>query len=160
MPNCDRSTFEPAPVIARAGAGAAVQPFGGETTRVVVPAEATDGAYAVWMHVAQPGFSPPRHVHQREDEIIYVLSGELLMWCDGRSFRARAGDTATMPRGLPHSFRVLGNRPARMLVTVVPGGFERFHAAVVALQLPNDIPDLLDISEEFGIGYVGRPLAA
>ena len=128
-------------------------------TRVVVPGEATGGAYAIWLHVAQPGFSPPRHVHRREDEIIHVLDGELLVWCDGTRFRAGPGNTATLPRRLPHSFRVTGERPARMLVTVVPGGFERFHAAVAALRLPNDIPDLLDISADFGIDYVGRPLS-
>ncbi len=153
-------TSEPTPVLARAGAGMAVRSFGAEATRIVVPAEATDGAYAIWEHVSQPEFSPPRHVHQREDEIIHVLDGELLVWCDGTQFRVGPGDTTTLPRGLPHSFRVLGEKPARMMVTVVPGGFERFHEAVAGLHLPNDIPDLLDISEEFGIDYVGRPLAA
>lgn len=110
------------------------------------------------MHVTQPGFSPPRHIHQREDEIIHVLDGELRVWCDGTTFAVGHGDTATLPRGLPHSFRVIGPNPVRMMITVVPGGFERFYGAVASLRLPNDIPDLLDISEAFGIDYVGRPL--
>lgn len=65
---------------------------------------------------------------------------------------------AILPRGLPHSFRVTGRDPARMMVTVMPCGFERFYAEIAALRLPNDIPDLIDISEAFGISYVGRPL--
>jgi hypothetical protein len=63
-----------------------------------------------------------------------------------------------LPRGLPHSFRVTSPKAVRMMITVVPGGFERFYTAVARLRLPNDIPELLDISEAFGIDYVGRPL--
>ena len=149
---------DPITVIARSGEGDAVQSFGHETTRIVVPAEATCGAYAIWMHAAQPGFSPPRHIHRREDEIIHVLDGELRVWCDGTAFTVGCGDTVTLPRGLPHSFRVTSAGSVRMMITVVPGGFERFYTAVARLRLPNDIPELLDISEAFGIDYVGRPL--
>jgi uncharacterized cupin superfamily protein len=105
-----------------------------------------------------PGFSRPRHIHQHEDEIIHVLDSELHVRCDGTTFTVSPGDTATLPRGLPHSFRVIGRDPARMLVIVVPGEFERFYAEVAALRPPNDIPNLIDISEAFGISYVGRPL--
>lgn len=156
-----RSQFLPdaVPLIARAGSGPMVRPFRCDTARIVVPANATDGAYAILERVSQPGFSPPRHIHRREDEIIHLLAGEVLVWCDGTSTALRPGDTATLPRGLPHSFRVMGIAPARMLLTIVPGGFERFFAAVATLELPNDIPDLLDLGEAFGIDYVGPPLA-
>jgi mannose-6-phosphate isomerase-like protein (cupin superfamily) len=146
------------PFIARSGEGNTVHSFGFEDTRIIVPGEATHGAYAIWMHVSQPGSSPPRHIHRNEDEIIHVLEGELRIWCDGTAFMIGRGDTVTLPRGLAHSFRVIGSNPAHMMMTVVPGGFERFYAAVSRLRLPNDIPDLLDISEVFGIAYVGRPL--
>ena len=146
------------PFIARFGEGNTVNSFGGEVTRIIVPAEATHGAYAIWMHVSQPASGPPRHIHRNEDEIIHVLDGALRIWCDGTVFMIGRGDTVTLPRGLAHSFRVIGPDPACMMMTVVPGGFERFYAAVSQLRLPNDIADLLDISEAFGIDYVGRPL--
>jgi quercetin dioxygenase-like cupin family protein len=85
-----------APVVTRGESDAAFS-FGCQTTRIVVPAEATNGACAIWMHVAHPGFSPPRHIHQREDEIIHVLDGELYVWCDGATFTVNPGDTAARP---------------------------------------------------------------
>jgi mannose-6-phosphate isomerase-like protein (cupin superfamily) len=117
-------------------------------------ADRTRGAYAIWMHASQPGVSPPR----RKDEIIHVLDGELRVWCDGTAFTVGCGDTITLPRCLPHSFRVTSPKTVRMMITVVPGGFERFYTAVARLRLPNDIPELLDIGEAFGIDYVGRRL--
>jgi quercetin dioxygenase-like cupin family protein len=151
--------FDPGPIIARSTEHDSVHAFGCETTRILVPAEATNGACATWMHVSRPGFSPPRHIHEREDEIIHMLDGELRVWCDGTTFTVRRGDTATLPRGLPHSYLVAGPNPAQMMTTVVPGGFERFYAAVASLRFPDDIPDFLDVSAAFGLRFVGRPLA-
>lgn len=146
------------PALARQGEGGTVRSFGGDETRIVVPGTATGNACAIWLHVSPPGFSPPRHIHHREDEIVHVLEGRLRLWCDGRFFEAGAGDTATLPRGLAHSYEVMGAVPARMMTTVVPGGYERFFAAVASLDLPADIPDLLDIYEAFAVETVGRPL--
>jgi len=37
----------------------------------------TGGALALWESLLPRGFSPPLHVHSREDEAFYVLDGEL-----------------------------------------------------------------------------------
>jgi quercetin dioxygenase-like cupin family protein len=152
------TNVRPGPVIAAAGTGRLVTSFGCEKSRIVVPGEATRGAYAVWEHESHPGFGPPRHIHHREDEIFHVLEGRLLVWCDGRTYEAGPGDTAALPRGLPHAFKVISATPARMLMTVVPGGFEHFFAAVAGLRLPEEMTALIDVSHGYGLEYVGPAL--
>ncbi|MCW3477523.1 cupin domain-containing protein [Limobrevibacterium gyesilva] len=152
------STTSRGPMLVRPGHGHTVTAFGCEQVRIVVPARSVGGAYGIWELTSQPGFSPPRHTHHREDEIFRVLEGKLLVWCNGQTYEAEAGATAVLPRGVPHSFRVLSPTPARMLMTVVPGGFETFFAAVSGLRLPGDETALIDISDSYGVEYVGGPL--
>ena len=148
-----------APVITGLAAAPIVPTFGATEMRVLVPGSAAGGAYGVWMHLSPPGSSPPRHIHHREDEIFHVLEGKLLIWCDGNTYEAGPGDTAALPRGVAHTFRVISDTPARTLMTVVPGGFERFFAAVSGLVIPQDMGRLVEISDGYGIEYVGPPLA-
>jgi mannose-6-phosphate isomerase-like protein (cupin superfamily) len=59
--------------------------------------------------------APPAHVHLRHAESFYVLEGELLFTVGGRELRAGAGTWAQVPAGLPHTFAVAGDGPARFL---------------------------------------------
>ena len=47
----------------------------GALFEIVVGGEQTGGAYAVTQDRWSPGFGPPPHVHQREDEGFYILEG-------------------------------------------------------------------------------------
>jgi len=46
---------------------------------------------------------PPPHVHQYEDEIIYIVSGEFIVHIEGEDFNVKAGDTAFIPKGTMHT---------------------------------------------------------
>src|SRR5215468_7575500 len=87
-------------------------------------ASSTGGAFGLLESFIAPGFSPPLHVHHREDESFYVLEGELTMRCGERTFTAAAGAFVFLPRGVPHTFVVEGDMPARMLTLLTPGGGE------------------------------------
>src|SRR4029079_8932904 len=87
-------------------------------------AETTGGAFGLVESLIAPGFSPPLHVHHREDESFYVLEGEVTMRCGDRTFRATAGSFVFLPRDVPHTFVVEGDAPARMLTLLTPGGGE------------------------------------
>lgn len=152
--------FQPAPVLNRLGSAPMIESHSGTKMRVVIPGEATSGHFAIWEHRCEPGFGPPRHLHHREDEIFQVLAGKLLVWCDGETYEAGPGAIAALPRGIPHTFRVISSDPAHMLMTVVPGGFERFFAAVAELSLPADTGQMATVAENFGLELVGPPLGA
>ena len=130
-------------------------------------AAATGGAYGLIEAVAPPGASPPLHVHTAEEESFYVLEGELTIRCGEELFRVGPGAFACLPRGVPHSFVVEGERPARFLNVITPGGMEEFFAAVgspaggegLPPAAPPDIDRLVAVGNEFGIETVGPPLA-
>jgi uncharacterized cupin superfamily protein len=56
------------------GAGAISIPAGGEDT---------GGAFALIQAVSRPGSEPPLHVHEREDELFYILEGDVHVMVDG-----------------------------------------------------------------------------
>jgi mannose-6-phosphate isomerase-like protein (cupin superfamily) len=95
-------------------------------TIIRATAEMTGGAYGLFESRVPPGFSPPLHVHHREDEAFWILEGELDVCCGDRQWRAGAGAYVFLPRGVPHSYVVNGSAPARMLTLVSPGGGEAF----------------------------------
>src|SRR5262249_6965430 len=55
-----------------------------------------------------PGVGVPRHMHTREDEACYVLSGELEVIVGSKVFVLKAGDSLMAPRDIPHQIRNSG----------------------------------------------------
>jgi quercetin dioxygenase-like cupin family protein len=102
--------------------------FLGVTSRVLASG---DGLGLVHMDVPA-GDMPPLHVHRNEDEGFYCLGGEITLYLPGRSVTLRAGDFVLAPRDVPHTYEA-GPEGARLLVSSVPSGFERFVMAVAAL---------------------------
>jgi mannose-6-phosphate isomerase-like protein (cupin superfamily) len=71
------------------------------------------------IQTSQPGYAAPMHSHPYV-EILHILEGVAEAWTAGtedRPVRLEAGDTIAMPPGVLHSFRVVGDRPMRLLGT-------------------------------------------
>lgn len=99
--------------------------------RVVIKAsgEDTSGQLAVMESTYPPGLSVPAHLHAGEDEMLYVLEGELRGFCDDERWTASAGTFVFVPRDRPHGFTVTSDRSARALVIVGPPQLDRQVAA-------------------------------
>lgn len=129
-------------------------------------AQGTGGAFGLFESLIAPGFSPPLHVHHREDESFWVLQGELTMQCADRTFSAGAGSFVFLPRDVPHTFVVEGDTPARMLTLLTPGGGEGLFIEYgrpaehdgLPPPTPPDIERLIRVSERYGAEIVGPPL--
>jgi quercetin dioxygenase-like cupin family protein len=108
-----------------------------------------------------PGGGPPPHIHSREDETFQVLEGEYEFKVDGASFVAKKGATVFAPRGIPHTYRYLGQTPGRLMCVITPAGFEGFFEAVGALtpEQQQDIPRVIAIAKEFGLEFLPPPPA-
>jgi quercetin dioxygenase-like cupin family protein len=67
---------------------------------------------------------PGPHIHHADIETFYVLkgSGEFRLGEDVSVLDQ--GGFALIPRGQVHSFKALGEEPAKLLVMVLPAGFE------------------------------------
>jgi quercetin dioxygenase-like cupin family protein len=106
-----------------------------------------------------PSGGPPPHIHSREDETFQVLEGEYEFTVDGKSFVAKKGTTIFAPRGIPHTYRYLGQTPGRLMCVITPAGFEGFFDVVGALtpQQQQDIPRVITIAKEFGLEFLPPP---
>lgn len=86
----------------------------------------TNGVFGLIEQTLPPGFSPPLHVHHREDEAFYLLEGEASFFCGDQKLAARPGSFVFFPRDIPHWFRIEGNGQARLLQFNFPAGLEQF----------------------------------
>jgi mannose-6-phosphate isomerase-like protein (cupin superfamily) len=89
----------------------------------------TGGAYCLLEVSLAPGMGVPRHMHMREDEVYFILSGELEVIVGERTFVLRPGDTLMAPRDIPHELRNSGDTTNQFLLVFSPPGFEGFMMA-------------------------------
>jgi quercetin dioxygenase-like cupin family protein len=96
--------------------------YGFHGAHIVIKASGgqTLGQLGVMESTYPPGLSVHRHVHAGEDEMFYLLAGELTGYCREDSWTARAGSFVFVPRDHPHSFRVTSAEPATALVITGP----------------------------------------
>ncbi len=114
--------------------------FAGGRSRVLVTGEETGGGWALLDNEHPPGNATPPHLHQRDVEVPFVLSGELTVETGGRRRILKAGDAAMLPRARPHRISNAGPAQVRYLLFCVPAGFERFMMAVGAPAARDDEP--------------------
>lgn len=100
-----------------------------------------------------PGGGPPPHIHHREDETFQILEGDYEFTVAGKSFVAGPGTTIFAPRGIPHTYRYLGQTAGRLMCVITPSGFEGFFEEIGALspQQQQDIPRVLEIAAKYGL---------
>ena len=85
------------------------------TARPIV-IKASGGQTGVMESAYPPGLSVRTHVHAGEDEMFYLLAGELTGYCGEDGWTARPGSFVLVPRDHPHSFKVTSVAPATALV--------------------------------------------
>jgi mannose-6-phosphate isomerase-like protein (cupin superfamily) len=82
----------------------------------------TGGSFSLWEDVVPPGAGAPPHVHSREDEAFYVLSGEIQIEFEGEPAPRRIGPGGFFygARHRRHGYRNVSDQPARVLVMCMP----------------------------------------
>lgn len=129
-------------------------PFPGERVAIRVDSRDTAGRFGIGEAIVEPLVGPPLHIHHDADEVIYVLEGTVEFECDGRRLRSGRGGFLVIPKGVPHSFRNFGDRPARLLGIFMPGGLERMFLAMSG----RPTADFPQVAAEFAIELVGPPI--
>lgn len=108
------------------GGGRALRTPAGGQVRFKVRAAESSGRISIAEFEVPAGAGPRRHVHEDADECIYVLESELLVQLGNEAHHAPSRSCVFIPRGLPHSFRNVGEAPASLLAVYSPGGIEEF----------------------------------
>lgn len=125
-------TETPVPIVRLPGEGKGVGVLGSGSTFKVLPAE-TGGAYAILEQQIPAGHGPPLHVHSHESEIFYILEGRFELTIGDEKLEVTAGALMVGPRGIPHTFRNIGEKTGRLLLTVIPGHFANYFLEVDGL---------------------------
>ncbi len=102
-------------------------------------------------------------MHTREDELFYVLEGEIVFELDGTRHTVRPGGTVYLRRGVVHAYQNFTNASARLLIATTLGAFSGLFVELSAATRPGEFPDLdvlTAISEKYGITILEPPMTA
>ena len=89
------------------------------TYQPIIGDEAGTTPIRTGIQTAQPGYQAPMHSHPYL-EVLHILDGVAEAWMEGHEEEKivlRRGDTIALPPDVPHSFRVVGDQPLRLLGT-------------------------------------------
>ena len=139
--------------------------YNGSLMTFLATGEDTYGQFALIEAVARRGNVPPPHIHHREDEIFYVLEGDVVVSVGDRTIKGRSGTMFFLPRDVPHSFTIESEQ-SRMLILLTPAGlegwFKEFSAPAPAMTLPpadepayEEVHRMLEAAPRYGIEFVG-----
>ena len=137
-------------------------PVTGKRVVVRVGAEDSAGRCGLVETLEERGAYPPRHLHHREGETLYVIEGSLSVWVAGEWVEAPAGTALYLPRGVEHAL-LAETEKARVLSFFAPAGFERFYGEMATVG-PLDVEHLVTTAARYGCEIAGpspeRPLVA
>ena len=78
---------------------------------LVVEHRCAPGMDTVVLEMTLPvGSAPPLHIHDGLDDTWYIIEGEMVVRCGDDELVVGPGHWVSMPRGVPHTFRVVGQR--------------------------------------------------
>jgi hypothetical protein len=99
----------------------------------------------------------PLQIHTREDELFYVLEGEIRVTVGEQQTVGGPGTTADLPVHIAPSWFVHGDRPAWMLVMTLPATFNAFFAELACPPgQPRPMDEVIAICARHGITFPER----
>ena len=142
------------PFVSKPGQGERLA-FMGQVSFVRATGDNTGGALTLTETRTPTGNGPPKHVHENEDEMFFVIEGELSMTLGDETHGAPAGTFVFAPRGIPHAYVATGEK-SRHLTLVTPPGFESFFAdsSEAAIAGPTAVAA---VAERYGVTMLAEP---
>jgi quercetin dioxygenase-like cupin family protein len=123
-----------------------------------------NGAFDLTITKMRRGTEPPPHVHSREDEFFYILSGEMKVYADGEVFQVTAGECMFLPRGKSHAWLITSDE-VHLIAVITPGGFfdaiNKMNAPAERMEVPADadivtyanadLTETIKVFEQYGV---------
>jgi mannose-6-phosphate isomerase-like protein (cupin superfamily) len=115
------------------------------------------------------GSSPALHVHESLDDTWYILEGKMVVRCGADLLVVGADHWVSMPRGVPHTFRVVGEREARILLVHDNPSFRNFVRALGRPAAVHVVPpqpvlpamdELVRVAVSHDLKPIGPPMTA
>ena len=117
-------------------------------TTYKVLSESVGGTAAIVEHTLEAkSLGAPMHKHTRENEVSYVLEGELSVIQNGEVQTARPGQFIVKPMEMFHTFWNASDRMVRFIEIITPGNFEYYFAELAPFLLKGQPPQLDKVRE-------------
>lgn len=141
------------PILVPEGGGERLRLLG-QTHHYPVTGAQTGGRILVLEQHEPAGTGIPFHVHEREDETFYIVSGAVEFDLGDATVVARAGAVLFGPRGVPHGFRFIED--THWVIAITPAGIEEMFRELARLPEPLDFAQVPPIIEKHGVRFVQR----
>ena len=134
----------------------------GDTYRVIVSGEQTNGAYALIDMLIPPEGGPPPHSHVTFQESFYILDGQIEVITKEKKYIATKGSYVNIPfKGPIHKFTNKTDKIAHILCLLTPAGMEKMFEEIgkpVAVNTflpppqmtPEELKQIQSIAEKYG----------
>lgn len=86
----------------------------------------THGRFTAWESICLPGGGPPPHTHSREDELFYIIEGELTFTLFDQTILGKPGTAVYLPAGSLHTFHNHTDKPTRYFLISTGDSFQAF----------------------------------
>lgn len=96
--------------------------------------------FAMGTQTVDPGCHVREHLHDANEEVILVQSGQGEAHIEGEIHPMRPGTCFFFPRDRPHSFHNTGTAPLTFLWLILPGGLESFFARIGRARSEGEAP--------------------
>ena len=117
-------------------------------TTYKVLSESVGGSAAIVEHTLDAKcLGAPMHKHTRENEISYVLEGELTVIQNGEVQVAKPGEYIAKPKDIFHTFWNAGDKKVRFIEIITPGNFEYYFAELAPFLLKGQPPQMDKVRE-------------
>jgi mannose-6-phosphate isomerase-like protein (cupin superfamily) len=115
--------------------------------RYLLDSAQTDGRFALIEHTIAPrALAAPMHVHEREDEYSFVLSGRMAAQIGDEVVEGGPGELVFKPRGIWHAFWSASDEETSVLELISPGEFAGYFEELAPV-ITAEKPDFAKIGE-------------
>jgi quercetin dioxygenase-like cupin family protein len=134
----------------------------GDTYRIVVGGEQTNGTYALIDMLIPPEGGPGPHSHATFQEAFYILDGEIKVITKEKVYTASKGSYVNIPfNGPVHKFTNETDKTAHVLCLITPAGMEKMFQVIgkpveadtllpIPQMTPEELKRLQIIAEKYG----------
>lgn len=143
-------------IIVGASSGRVIS-FAGNQATFKVHGDQTSGGFSIVEYAAKPGTFIPPHLHEKTDEVAYILEGELGVMVAEEDFHAGPGSFVVRPKGVPHALWNITDRPVRFLDIYTPAGMEAWFeelARLVSAPEPPTLGQLVEAGRRYDVIYM------
>jgi len=104
----------------------------GVRSSVIVSGDESGGRAVFFFSALEPGYTAGAHYQPSEEELFFVVDGELELTCGSETRRVGRGAFGFAPRGATHGFKSPEGAKTRILTLNSPAGHERGFEMIMA----------------------------